>query len=82
MTKMAGRTSAARELLQALTPEQKCAPLSDAAAFKTRGVPHWGMVDGIVMELKGFWIIGLIRILYECIKNQIQNAAPEKRLQG
>ena len=35
-------------------------------------------VDGIVMEAKGFWIIGLLRVAYEAIKTVILNAQLEK----
>ena len=41
-----------------------------------------GMVDGIVMELQGFWILGLVRVIYEAIKNVVLNAQMEKRLRG
>ena len=30
-----------------------------------------GMVDRIVMELKGFWIIGLVRVIWEALKNEM-----------
>ena len=53
-----------------------------ALAKMTGGMVSMGMVDAIVMELKGFWIIGLIRTLYEFIKNLIQNNALEKRLKS
>ena len=53
-----------------------------ALAKMTGGMVSMGMVDGLVMELKGFWFIGLIRVIYEFIKNQILNAAMEKRLKG
>lgn len=51
-----------------------------ALAKMTGGMVSMGMVDGIVMELRGLWIIGLLRVLYEFVKNQIQNASMEKRL--
>lgn len=51
-----------------------------ALAKMTGGIISMGMVDGIVMELRGFWIIGLLRVICEFIKNLIQNAALEKRL--
>ena len=41
-----------------------------------------GMVDGIVMELQGFWIIGLVRVIYEAVKNQLLNAQMERRLRN
>ncbi len=52
-----------------------------AIAKMTGGMVSMGMVDGLVMELKGFWIIGILRVLYEMVKNMIQNSAMEKRLQ-
>ena len=51
-----------------------------AIAKMTGGMVSMGMVDGIVMELKGFWIIGILRLVYEFIKNQVLNAQLEKRL--
>ena len=51
-----------------------------ALAKMTNGMVSMGMVDGLVMELKGFWLIGLARVLYEFVKNQLRNAALEKRL--
>ena len=51
-----------------------------ALAKMTNGAISMGMVDGIVMEAKGFWIIGLLRVAYEAIKNVILNAQLEKRL--
>ena len=53
-----------------------------ALAKMTNGVISMGMVDGIVMELQGFWIIGLVRVIYEAIKNVVLNAQMEKRLRG
>ena len=53
-----------------------------ALAKMTGGAISMGMVDGIVMELQGFWIIGLVRVIYEAIKNQILNAQMERRLRG
>ena len=53
-----------------------------ALAKMTGGMVSMGMVDAIVMELKGFWIIGILRLIYEFIKNLIQNSALEKRLKG
>ena len=51
-----------------------------ALAKMTNGAVSMGMVDGIVMEAQGFWIIGLLRVVYEAIKNVILNAQLEKRL--
>ena len=48
----------------------------------TNGAISMGMVDGIVMELQGFWILGLVRVIYEAIKNVVLNAQMEKRLRG
>ena len=53
-----------------------------ALAKMTGGAISMGMVDGIVMELQGFWIIGLVRVIYEAVKNQILNAQMECRLRG
>jgi len=51
-----------------------------ALAKMTNGAVSMGMVDGIVMEAKGFWVIGLLRVIYEAVKNVILNAQLEKRL--
>ena len=51
-----------------------------AIAKMTGGIVSMGMVDGLVMELKGFWIIGIVRVIVEAVKNQIANKAMEKRL--
>ncbi len=51
-----------------------------AIAKMTGGIVSMGMVDGLVMELKGFWIIGILRVLAEAVKNSVQNRAMEKRL--
>ena len=32
------------------------------------------------MELKGFWIIGILRVLVELVRNSVLNASMEKRL--
>ena len=53
-----------------------------ALAKMTNGAISIGMVDGIVMELQGFWILGLVRVIYEAIKNVVLNAQMEKRLRG
>lgn len=53
-----------------------------ALAKMTNGAIGMGMVDGIVMELQGFWILGLVRVIYEAIKNVVLNAQMEKRLRG
>ena len=53
-----------------------------AFAKMTNGAISMGMVDGIVMELQGFWVIGLVRVIYEAVKNVVLNAQMEKRLRG
>ena len=53
-----------------------------ALAKMTNGAISMGMVDGIVMELQGFWILGLVRVIYEAIKNVVLNAQMEKRLRN
>ena len=53
-----------------------------ALAKMTNGAISMDMVDGIVMELQGFWILGLVRVIYEAIKNVVLNAQMEKRLRG
>ena len=53
-----------------------------AIAKMTGGMVSMGMVDGLVMELKGFWIIGILRVLVELVKNMILNASMEKRLKA
>lgn len=52
-----------------------------AMAKMTGGAVSMGMVDGIVMELKGFWILGILRVLYEAVKNIVLNKQLEHRLQ-
>ena len=51
-----------------------------ALAKMTNGMISMGMVDGLVWELKGFWLVGIVRVIYEFIKNAILNAQLEKRL--
>ena len=53
-----------------------------ALAKMTSGAISMGMVDGLVMELQGFWIIGLVRVIYEAVKNQLLNAQMERRLRN
>ena len=53
-----------------------------ALAKMTSGAISMGMVDGIVMELQGFWVIGLVRVIYEAVKNQLLNAQLERRLRN
>ena len=49
-------------------------------AKMTSGMISMGMVDGIVLELRGFWFVGIIKVLVEFVKNIIQNRRLEKRL--
>ena len=53
-----------------------------ALAKMTNGAISMGMVDGIVMEAQGFWVIGLLRVIVEAVKNIAQNGAMEKRLKN
>ena len=53
-----------------------------AIAKMTGGIVSMGMVDGLVMELKGFWIIGILRTVGALVRNQVLNARMEKRLAG
>ena len=53
-----------------------------ALAKMTNGAISMGMVDGIVMELKGFWIIGLVRVIVEAVKNIVLNSRMEERLKN
>ena len=51
-----------------------------ALAKMTSGAISMGMVDGIVLEAKGFWVIGLLKVIVEAVKNIILNAQLESRL--
>ena len=51
-----------------------------ALAKMTNGLVSMGMVDGIVMELRGFWIIGIVKVLVEFIKNLAANKRMEKKI--
>ena len=51
-----------------------------ALAKMTNGMVSMGMVDGLVWELKGFWLVGIVRVIYEFIKNAILNDQLKKRL--
>ena len=53
-----------------------------ALAKMTSGGISMGMVDGIVLEAKGFWIIGLLKVIAEAVKNVILNAQMESRLRN
>jgi len=51
-----------------------------ALAKMTGGMVSMGMVDALVMEFKGFWLIGLVRLACAFVKNLALNAGLEKRL--
>ena len=51
-----------------------------ALAKMTGGMVDMSMVDGMVLELRGFWIIGLLWVIVAFVKNLIQNALMEARL--
>ena len=53
-----------------------------AMAGMTGGMISMGMVDALVLEFKGFWIVGLLLFLFEAAKNLILNAGFEKRMKG
>lgn len=55
-------------------------PLRSIARM-TGGMISMGFVDGLVMELKGFWVIGLCRMGYEFVKNLVLNGRMKKRLE-
>lgn len=46
----------------------------------TGGRVSMDMVDALVMEFKGFWIIGLVCLVCAFLKNLALNAELEKRL--
>ena len=51
-----------------------------ALAKMTDGMVNMRMVDAIVMEIRGFWIIGIIRLLVEFIVNLIQNSQLKNKI--
>ena len=53
-----------------------------ALSKMTNGAISMGMVDGIVMELQGFWVIGLVRVIVEAVKNIVLNSRMEERLKN
>lgn len=55
-------------------------PLRSIARM-TNGMVSMGVIDGLVMELKGFWVIGLCKAGYELVKNLILNAWQQQRLE-
>ena len=53
-----------------------------ALAKMTNEAISMGMMDGIVMEVQGFWVVGLVRVIFEAVKNVILNAQLENRLRN
>ena len=51
-------------------------------AKMTSGAVSMGMVDGLVMEARGFWVIGLLRTLGAFLANTARNRSLEKRLKN
>ena len=45
-----------------------------ALAKMTNGMVNMRMVDALVMEIRGFWIIGILRFIVEFVANLVQNA--------
>ena len=45
-----------------------------ALAKMTNGMVNMRMVDALVMEIRGFWIIGILRFIVEFVVNLVQNA--------
>lgn len=51
-----------------------------AIAKMTGDMVSMGVINGLVMELKGFWIIGLCKAGYELGKNLVLNTKQMKQL--
>ena len=51
-----------------------------ALAKMTNGMVNMRMVDALVMEIRGFWIIGILRFLVEFVVNLVQNASLGKKI--
>lgn len=51
-----------------------------AIAKMTGGAVSMGMVDGIVAELRGAWVVGLLRVAAGAVANAVANASLERRL--
>lgn len=51
-----------------------------AIAKMTNGMVSMGMIDGIVMEVSGFWFIGIAKVVKEFFKNRKENRKMERRL--
>ncbi len=45
-----------------------------ALAKMTNGIINMRMVDALVMEIRGFWVIGLVRFIVEFVANLVLNA--------
>ncbi len=45
-----------------------------ALAKMTNGLINMRMVDALVMEIRGFWVVGLLRFIVELVVNLAQNA--------
>ncbi len=46
----------------------------------TNGIINMRMVDALVMEIRGFWVIGFIRFIIELVINLVQNASLAKKI--
>ena len=53
-----------------------------AIAKMSGGMVSMGMVDAIVMELRGFWIIGILRLIVEFVLNLVRGVLLRRRLEG
>ena len=51
-----------------------------ALAKMTNGMVNMRMVDALVMEIRGFWIIGILRLIVEFVVNLAQNASLGKKI--
>ncbi len=51
-----------------------------ALAKMTQGAFSMGMVDGMVMEVKGFWIIGIVKVIIELFKKNKADKALAAKL--
>ena len=51
-----------------------------ALAKMSGGMVSMGMVDAIVMELRGFWVVGLVCLLVEFVLNLVRNKRLEESL--
>ena len=53
-----------------------------ALAKMSGGLVSMGMVDGIVWELRGLWLVGLVRVAIEFVLNLVRNVTFERGLRG